>query len=305
MLAFLGGYSTTMDRMNEAGYLSLIRHVLFTGRDIDNGNGIETRSIFGEQLRYNLRCNRLAMLTTKFISFSSVAHELFWFLRGDTNQQTLADKQVYIWKANSTREFLDSRRLFHYREYESLGPIYGFQWRHFGAKYTDCHADYRGKGLDQLQMCLDQIKNNPNSRRIIMSAWNPCALDEMVLPPCHLSVQFEVNVERKELSAHLYQRNADLILGVPYNLLSYSLLVHIMARKCGLTAGDLICSYGNLHIYRSHLMGARNQVARKPYNQPRIEMNFDPELPVEELNLKHFCVKEYRHQGKIFFENTL
>lgn len=290
-----------LERSNEAGYLSMVRHVVFSGRLSKNRTGIQTQSIFGDQLRYSLRGNRLAMLTTKFVSFSSVAYELFWFLRGDTNQQSLADKKVHIWRENSTRKFLDSRRL-HYKEFETLGPIYGFQWRHFGAKYKDCHTNYTGQGYDQLHHCIDQIKNDPPSRRIIMSAWDPNALDEMALPPCHVLVQFEVNMERRELSAHLYQRSADLMLGVPYNLLSYSLLVNILARKCHLYPGELVCSYGNLHIYEPHIENAKLQLTRRPLNSPRLNMTFDPDVAIEDIDLKYFQVENYQHHGKIGFK---
>lgn len=289
-------------RSNEQGYLSLVRNVIFAGRKSDNRTGTPTRYLFGDQLRYSLRGNRLAMLTTKYISLASVAHELFWFMRGDTNQQSLATKGVNIWRDNSTREFLDSRNLKHYREYETLGPIYGFQWRHFGAKYIDCHTNYADEGYDQLTACLETIKKDPHNRRIIMSAWNPCDLDKMALPPCHVLVQFDVDTRRGELSAHLFQRSADIMLGVPYNLLSYSLLVHIMAHKCNLKAGDLICSYGNIHIYEPHVANALFQLQRAPLHQPKLKMHFDPDLDFSQLQLKHFTVQHYRHHGRLDYK---
>lgn len=292
-----------MERTNEAGYLDLVRHVLHSGRRSENRTGVYTRSVFGEQLRYSLRGNRLAMLTTKFVSFTTVAQELLWFLRGDTNQQHLADKNVNIWRANSSRSFLDSRNLQQYREYESLGPIYGFQWRYFGASYIDCHTDYRGRGYDQLMKCCEQLQNNPQSRRIIMSAWNPCDLAKMALPPCHLLVQFEVNEQRKELSAHLYQRSADLMVGVPYNLLSYSLLIHILAHKCDLVPGELICSYGNVHIYEPHIQNALFQITRKPGVCARLcPLNIPRDFDFDKLSIDDFKVEHYQHQGRILYE---
>lgn len=288
---------------NEEGYLSLVRQVLWAGRISNNRTGIKTKSLFGQQLRYCLRENRLAMLTTKYVSFRAVAEELFWFLRGSTNQKHLADKNVNIWLNNSTRSFLDSRQLFKYNEFESLGPIYGFQWRHFGAKYDNCHTDYTGKGCDQFKTCIDLIKNDPESRRIIMSAWNPCDLDKMAIPPCHVMVQFEVDTERKELSAHMYQRSADLMLGVPYNLASYSLLVHIMAHMCNLKPGELICSYGNVHIYENHINNANLQLTRHPFVQPRLQILFNPKTTnIEDIELKDFNVIKYKHQGKLHFK---
>lgn len=290
------------NRQNEAGYLSLVNDVLTKGRLSENRTGIRTLSLFGDQLRYCLRDNKLAMLTTKFVSFSSVFYELLWFIRGETNQKTLADKNVHIWRANSTREFLDSRKLYHYKEFESLGPIYGFQWRHFGAKYYDSYTSYVGQGVDQLKNCIHQIRNEPNSRRIIMSAWNPVDLNKMVLPPCHVMFQFEVDQERKELSGHLYQRSADLLLGVPYNLLSYSLLLHIIAHKCSLSAGDLVCSYGNVHVYENHIENAKIQLSREPLTPPQIVMRFNKDTNIEDLTLGDFIVKDYNHHGKLNFK---
>lgn len=289
----------------EVGYLDLVRNVLDNGRTSDNRTGVQTKSIFGAQLRYSLHDNKLAMLTTKHMSFNVAAKELFWFLRGDTNQTNLANEGVHIWRGNSSRAFLDSRNLQHYVEHESLGPIYGFQWRHFGAQYIDCHTDYAGQGVDQLQHCIEQIKTDPTSRRIIMTAWNPMALDEMVLPPCHVLVQFEVNTERGELSAHLYQRSADLMLGVPYNLLGYSLLTCILARKCALIPGELVCSYGNLHIYETHEANARIQLTRQPLPQPTVSMTFDPNMDINELNTNYFETKNYQHHEKLSFTMTV
>lgn len=286
----------------ELGYLCLVRKVLLSGRWSENRTGVKTLSLFGDQLRYSLRGNRLAMLTTKFISFSSVAEELLWFIRGDTNQKTLADRKVNIWRGNSSRQYLDSRKLFHYKEYESLGPIYGFQWRHFGANYIDCHTDYSNMGVDQLKECINQIQNDPHSRRIIMSAWNPVDLNKMALPPCHILVQFEVNTENRELSAHMYQRSADLMLGVPYNLTSYSLLIHMLAHVCHLTPGELICSYGNLHIYENHIENAKKQIEREPLSQPKLKINAKDNQPIEMFSIDNFEILNYKYYDKIRYE---
>jgi thymidylate synthase len=288
----------------EYGYKTLVRSVLNYGRKTMNRTGVETRSLFAKQLGYSIRNNRLAITTVKHTSLRNVMCELLFFLRGDTNQQILARDGVNIWKANSSREFLDSRNLQHYREHESLGPIYGFQWRHFNAEYIDCHADYIGRGVDQLEYCVDLIKNDPNSRRILMTAWNPSALDAMVLPPCHILIQFEVNVERKELSAHVYQRSADLMLGVPYNLCSYSALLCIMARRCNLKPADLVFSYGNVHIYKTHFDNARVLLTRPHYKQPILEIANDCS-DLANLKVDDFTLKNYRCNGKLKFEMTI
>lgn len=285
----------------ERGYLTLVRRVLRDGTLKSNRTGVDTKYIFGDQLRYDLRDNRLAMLTTKKVFFRSALEELLWFLRGDTNQANLAAKGVNIWRGNSTREYLDSRKLS-YPEHESLGPIYGFQWRHFGARYIDCHTDYTGQGVDQLAQCMHQIQYEPSSRRMIMTAWNPNDLDKMVLPPCHMSIQFSVNEKLGELSGHMTQRSADLMLGVPFNLVSYSLMLHILAHKFGLKAGELVTSYGDLHIYVPHIKNAMRQVSRLPYASPQIELKFGRDKRVEELTADDFAVKNYRHHSQLDYE---
>lgn len=295
-----------MKRFNELGYLSLVKDVLNEGRFTTNRTGIRTKAIFGDQLHYDLRGNKIALITTKYVHFPSVAKELFWFLRGDTNQKNLAQEGVHIWRANSTKEFLKTRNLNHcYTEYESLGPIYGFQWRHFGAKYTNCHQDYTNQGYDQLAHVVEQLKNDPTSRRIIMSAWNPCDLDKMVLPPCHMMVQFSVDTVTRELSANMYQRSADLMLGVPYNLASYSLLLCLLAHKCNLKPGTLVCSYGDVHIYENHIENAKIQLARNPHDSPNLYITCDPDtMNMDKLQLDDGTIKleNYQHHERLFFQ---
>lgn len=290
-------------------YLKLVRHVLNRGRVSKNRTGIDTLAVFGYQMRYDLTNNRLPMITTKHVNFEMIAKELFWFLRGDTNQRHLEEQNVKIWKANCSREFLDSRNLHHYIENETLGPIYGFQWRHFGAKYIDSNTDYTGQGIDQLAKVFDAIRNNPTDRRIIMSAWNPMDLDIMALPPCHSFIQFDVDVERGELSGQMYQRSADIMLGVPYNITSYSLLIHIIAQSCGLKAGEFVHTIGNAHIYNNHINCAIEQLNRKPYEMPKIEMHFGEMKTFEEftkfinsLDISMFKLIDYKHHDRLFYK---
>jgi len=219
----------------EFQYLDLIREIVNEGSQFDDRTGVGTFALFGKSMRFDLR-QSFPLLTTKTVAWRAVVEELLWFVRGDTNGKNLSSKGVKIWEANGSREFLDSRGL-HDREVDDLGPIYGFQWRHFGATYTNMHADYTGQGVDQLQQCIDLIKHNPNDRRILLSAWNPKDLPLMALPPCHMFCQFFVN--HGELSCSLYQRSADMGLGVPFNIASYSLLTVMMA-KVGCTA-ELFC----------------------------------------------------------------
>jgi thymidylate synthase len=189
--------------------------------------------------------------------------------QGNTNANDLADKDIHIWDGNGSNEFLESRGLGH-REQGDLGPVYGFQWRHFGAKYVDMHTDYTGKGVDQLQDCIDKIINNPEDRRIIMSAWNPADLDEMALPPCHM---FYVDVEKNELSCQMYQRSADMGLGVPFNIASYALLTHMMAHVTGRKPGDFIHTIGDAHVYLNHVEALQEQLTRRPRPFPKLRIN--------------------------------
>lgn len=215
----------------EYQYLNHIRRIIETGVKRNDRTGVGTYGIFGSQMRYSLRNNIFPLLTTKRVFWRGVVEELLWFIRGSTNAKELSDKKIHIWDANSSREFLDQMG-FVDREEGDLGPIYGFQWRHFGAPYKGMHADYTGQGVDQLKEVIETIRNRPNDRRIIMCAWNPVDIPKMALPPCHCLVQFFV--AKDELSCLLYQRSADMGLGVPFNIASYSLLTVMIAHVTGL-----------------------------------------------------------------------
>lgn len=286
----------------ELGYLSLVRKIINIGRLSPNRTKVKTLSLFGEQLKFDLRQSKLPMITTKKVSFETILKELLWFMHGDTNQKTLESQGVRIWKANSSREYLDSRGLFDYKEYETLGPIYGFQWRHFGAKYIDSDTDYSGQGIDQLRQVIDMCKNDPTSRRIIMTAWNPMDLDKMALPPCHTFVQFSVNSDTNELSSHMYQRSGDMMLGVPYNITSYSLLTHIVAQLCDLKAAEFIYTLGDVHIYEPHIENAKQQIILIPHQPPTIEMLFDETTDVDTLRIDQFQLKNYKHHKMLHFD---
>jgi len=205
----------------ETQYLQLIRDILDHG-SLENSRNGNTKSLFGYSMRFSLADGTLPLLTTKSVAWKTCFRELMWFIRGETDNKKLQSMGVHIWNGNSTREFLDSRGL-HTREVDDLGPIYGHQWRHFNADYVDSGTDYSGKGVDQLAEIIRQLSSveGRTSRRLIMSAWNPCQLDEMALPPCHILAQFNVR-ENKYLSCALYQRSGDVGLGVPFNIASYS-----------------------------------------------------------------------------------
>lgn len=259
----------------EEQYLQLIRKILKKGVDKGDRTGTGTRSLFGAQMRFDLRDGTLPLLTTKKTFWRGVAEELLWFVSGSTNAGLLQEKNIHIWDGNASKEFLEGRGLGH-REEGDLGPVYGFQWRHFGADYEDMHADYTGKGVDQLAQCIDTIKNNPEDRRILLSAWNPAALDKMALPPCHLLCQFYVDTSRNEVSCHMYQRSADMGLGVPFNIASYALLTHLVAHVTGRKPGDLVHTLGDAHVYTNHIEPLKEQLKRKPRAFPKIFID-DPD----------------------------
>ena len=264
----------TLTRPNrqEEQYLELVRKILKEGVERGDRTGTGTKSLFGAQMRYDLRNGQLPLLTTKRTFWRGVAEELLWFISGSTNAKLLADKGIHIWDGNGSKEFLESRGLGH-REEGDLGPVYGFQWRHFGAEYKDMHADYTGQGVDQLAECIEKIKNRPEDRRILMSAWNPSALDDMALPPCHLLCQFYVDTKKNEVSCHMYQRSADMGLGVPFNIASYALLTHLVAHVTGRKPGDLVHTLGDAHVYLNHIEPLQEQLEREPRPFPKIFLN--------------------------------
>ena len=241
-------------------------------------------------MRYSCRDGQFPLLTTKRVFWRGVAEELLWFVKGCTNGKELSEKGIHIWDGNGSREFLDSRGL-HDREEGDLGPVYGFQWRHFGAEYVDMHTDYAGKGVDQLKACVDTIMKNPEDRRIIFSAWNPADLSKMALPPCHMFCQFYV--ANGELSMQMYQRSADMGLGVPFNIASYSLLLVMMAQVCNLKPGEFVHSIGDAHVYLNHVDALREQIKRVPRKFPTIQIN--PEVnDIDGFTFADFTITGYK-----------
>ena len=253
---------------DENQYIALIKDILASGEMVNGRNG-NALTVFGSAMHFNLADNIIPILTTKKVAWRICAKELFWFLKGSTNNKLLQQQNVHIWDGNGSREFLDSHNLPHLAEGD-LGPVYGHQWRHFNAEYADCNTDYTGKGIDQIQYIITALKDPVErySRRLIMSAWNPQQIEQMALPPCHVLAQF--NVIGDELSCSLYQRSGDVGLGVPFNIASYSLLTHIMAKHCGLIAKEFIYYLGNCHIYDDHIDELRHQAEKIPFTFPKL-----------------------------------
>ena len=249
-------------------YLDLIKHVMEHGVDKEDRTGTGTRSVFGYQLRCDL-ADGFPLLTTKKVHLKSIIYELLWFLRGDTNVRWLQEHGVRIWN-----EWAD--------ENGDLGPVYGSQWR----AWPDGH----GGTIDQIAQVIDQIKNTPDSRRIMVSAWNVAEVPTMKLPPCHSLFQFYV--AQGKLSLQLYQRSADLFLGVPFNIASYALLLMMVAHVTGLEAGEFVHTFGDAHIYRNHFDQIREQLSREPRQLPRMVLN--PEVKsIDDYKYEDFTLEGY------------
>lgn len=255
-------------------YLDLMQHVLDRGTDKADRTGTGTRSVFGYQMRFNL-ADGFPVLTTKKLHLRSIIYELLWFLRGDTNIGYLHEHNVSIWD-----EWADADG--------NLGPVYGYQWRSWPAP--------DGRHIDQISNLLQQIKHNPDSRRLIVSAWNPALVDEMALPPCHALFQFYV-VEGK-LSCQLYQRSADIFLGVPFNIASYALLTMMIAQVCDLEPGEFIHTLGDAHLYSNHFEQAKLQLSRLPKKLPQMHLNPDVK-DLFSFQFKDFTLTDYHPDAHI------
>ena len=252
---------------NEQAYLDLLQHVLTHGTEKGDRTGTGTLSHFGAQLRFDL-ADGFPLLTTKKVHFKSIVYELFWFLSGSTHVDYLQENNVRIWNEWATA---DQTARFN-RPAGDLGPVYGHQWRNYGAT-KDENGIYNNDGIDQISQVIEQIKNNPNSRRLIVSGWNPGEAEQVALPPCHTLFQFFV--ADNKLSCQLYQRSADLFLGVPFNIASYALLTHMVAQVCGLEVGEFIWTGGDCHIYQNHRQQVELQLTRELYTLPTLTLNPD------------------------------
>ena len=283
---------------NDTEYLNLIRTVMQFGDKKFGRNG-NTISYFGHQMRFDLRDNMIPIITTKKMAWKTCLRELLWFVKGHTDNKILKEQNVRIWNGNATREFLDSRGLITNEE-DDLGPIYGFQWNNFNGTYR-AHNDYDNNGVNQLDYIVKALKNTSNegenkySRRLIVSAWNPCQLDQMALPPCHVLFQFYVN-SKDELSCHLYQRSGDVGLGVPFNIASYAFLTHLIAFHCDLKPGHLIHSLGDCHIYDDHVMVLSKQLSNKIYDSPKLVIK-GKKQHLCDYTIDDFIVSDYHHSG--------
>jgi len=264
-------------------YLDLVNYILDNGEKKEDRTGTGTISVFGYQTKYDLR-EGFPLLTTKKVLFSAVVHELLWFLKGSTNINDGLKEHTPIWNAWAD-------------EKGELGPIYGYQWRRW-EKFirTNGVGDYKKEYIDQIQSAIDMIKNNPNSRRIIVSAWNVADIERMALPPCHAFFQFYVINGR--IDCQLYQRSADVALGVPFNIASYALLLELIANECKLTPGIFVHTLGDAHIYLNHVDGLKDQLQRLPKELPKLVLK---EKPVLEITYEDIEIINYQHDAFIKF----
>jgi thymidylate synthase len=280
--------------MIEQDYLDLVKKIIEQGHLRTDRTNVGTTSLFGTQLRCNLQ-DGFPLLTTKKMAWKAIVAELLWFISGKTDAKILQQQGVSIWNGNSSREYLDKLG-FNHRQEGDLGPVYGFQWRHFGAKYIDCKADYNNQGVDQLAELIHKIKTNPHDRRLLICSWNPVDIPIMALPPCHLLCQFYV--QDKILSCQMYQRSADMGLGVPFNMASYALLTHLIAHVCDLQVGQLIMTFGDTHVYTNHIEALQTQLDRQPGQLPTIKINTDVK-DIDNITIDDILLQNYVHQGVV------
>ncbi|PNY28868.1 Thymidylate synthase [Tolypocladium capitatum] len=317
----------------EHQYLDLVREILELGEHRPDRTGTGTYSLFAPRpLKFSLNQDGtpiLPLLTTKRVFLKAVVAELLWFIEANTSSLALSAAGVKIWDGNGSREFLDSVGLTH-REVGDLGPVYGFQWRHFGAEYVDAEADYTGQGVDQLADVVHKLRTKPYDRRIILSAWNPKDLKSMALPPCHMFAQFYVSYPRTKrsvatmnssgaaaedgengesgenggkprghLHCQLYQRSCDMGLGVPFNIASYALLTHMLAHVCELVPGSLTHVMGDAHVYLDHVDALKEQLDREPRDFPELEIAREKGGIVDGWKAEDFVVKGYNPHKSI------
>lgn len=289
--------------LEEQQYLDLCQRIIDQGEFRPDRTGTGTYSLFAPpQLRFNLQNSTFPLLTTKKVFVKGIILELLWFISGCTDGQKLSEKGVKIWDKNGSCEYLKSLGL-NDRRAGDLGPIYGFQWRHFGAEYKTCDDDYSGQGFDQLKDVIHKLKTNPYDRRIIMSSWNPPDFKKMALPPCHVFSQFYVNFPkdnggRPKLSCLLYQRSCDMGLGVPFNIASYALLTNIIAMVCDMDPGELIHTMGDTHIYSDHINALKEQISRTPRSFPKLVIKRHVD-DIDDFKFDDFEIIDYHSYGKI------
>jgi thymidylate synthase len=292
-----------MNKHQEYQYLDLLQQIIDNGTWEEGRNG-RVKSIFGNMMRFSLKNGQIPILTTKKTAWKTCLKELLWFIRGETDNKILQSQNVHIWDANASSNFRQSIGLDHYAE-GLLGPIYGYQWRHFNAPYdpnTGCPDYFQNPEttyIDQLQQIIDALKDpkQRTSRRLVMTAWNPSQLEQMVLPPCHVLCLFNVH-DGNKLSCMMVQRSIDCVLGSPFNIASYSFLTHLLAKHCGLEAHDFVYFMGNSHIYENAIDAAKLQIQREPFDFPTVSIK-EVRENINDYLVDDFEIHNYQHHPQI------
>lgn len=284
-------------------YLNIVKHILEHGELKQNRTGVSALTVAGAMFEHDMALG-YPLLTTKKMPFKVMATELEFFIKGITDKQWLKDHNCHIWdewanpkKAPYGHDQESKQRMADERD---LGSVYGFQWRHFNAPYENFDSNYSGKGIDQLKNLVDMLKTNPNDRRMIVCAWNPGMMSQMALPPCHYA--FQITVINEKLNLMWNQRSVDTMLGLPFNISSYALLLHLLAKETGLQEGRLIGFLGDVHIYENHIMGAREQLTRDPNKYPLPRVETEPWNGIFNWESSHTKLLNYESYPKINFE---
>lgn len=283
-------------------YLDIVRRILDTGEQKSNRTGIDTLAVAGAYFEHDM-AQGFPLLTTKKVPFKNIKTELEFFIKGLTDKRWLQDRSNHIWdewahpgKAPYGHDDAAKQRM---KEERDLGPVYGFQWRHFNASYENFDTDYSGKGVDQLRRVVEKLKSDPHDRRMVVNAWNPTQMHEMALPPCHYA--FQIVVINGRLNLLWNQRSVDTMLGLPFNIASYGLLLHLLAKESGLQEGKLVGFLADVHIYENHLVGAREQLTRDPHTYPLPQIVTDPFTSIFDWQSEHTKLIGYESYPKIEF----
>ncbi len=277
----------------ETSYLNLCRKIIEEGTHRPDRTEVGTKSIFGEKLEFDIT-ETIPLLTTKQVSFDNIIQELLWMVSGNTDANSLEEKGVTIWKKNTTKQFLDNHNpRLDYIEGD-IGPLYGYNWRHWGAEYKGCKSNYKDQGIDQLSRLITGLRREPMSRRHILTTWNVATLDKGVLYPCHVLCQFYVDSSRTWLDLQVYQRSADVAVGLPYNIVFYSVLTYMIGHLTQLKPRKLIYVMGDTHIYNNHFETLNKQLARTPKPFPKLILkNTSQVFEIDDFKTSNFEIKEY------------
>ncbi|MCF8445334.1 MAG: thymidylate synthase [Crocinitomicaceae bacterium] len=291
----------------ELQYLNLVKDIISTGYNQSDRTGVGTKTKVGVQMKFNLRDNKLPVITTRRTFFRGAVEELLWFLRGETDITSMKNNNIHIWDGNTTEEFIRNRKLEGIVPTNSVGTLYGYQIRNWNGDWIEWRDNGKRTGIDQLAKIISLLKNDPESRRILISNYNVEQTETGVLEPCHTLYSFNVDAEKKELHSLLWMRSADFMCGVPLNILHISLLTHILAKLLGYTAGEFTFQAANAHVYNNHIPDANTQISRSPFPFPSLEIipKIDSIEDIENLKFEDFVLSNYKCHEPIKYEMAI